>query len=77
VKYDTVIGTIGKTQGVSSDRKPIAAARPMYAGKDEARDEAEAKSGGKVPRTVGDSVGTTEGSGETVEGSGGTVEGSG
>ena len=31
VKYDTVIGTIGNTHGVSSDRKPISAASAIAA----------------------------------------------
>ncbi len=31
MKYDTVMGTIGKTQGVSSDKAPISAASPRYA----------------------------------------------
>src|SRR5436190_19224476 len=31
VKYDTVIGTIGNTHGVSSDNAPINAASPTYA----------------------------------------------
>src|SRR6185295_2434417 len=31
VKYEMVMGTIGKTHGVSSDNAPINAASPMYA----------------------------------------------
>ena len=49
VKYDTVIGTIGNTHGVSSDSAPIAAASHRYAPKvlarDDARDPARVRAG--------------------------------
>ena len=44
MKYDTVIGTIGNTHGVSSDSAPIAAASHRYAPNVLARDDA-ARSG--------------------------------
>jgi len=60
VKYDTVIGTIGNTHGVRSEKKPINIARPMYALKLLACADADAKSGTtRLPATGGGAGGAS------------------